>query len=90
LAGEVSSGLVTPVDLDRVRRRGRRAVDYSIALISGRIGRLARMMTRHNRQVQLALTKRRLARTRSESRRSELEREVEHLRAAVVALRQES
>jgi RsiW-degrading membrane proteinase PrsW (M82 family) len=90
LASEVSSGLVTAGDLDRVRRRGRRAADYSIALISGRIGRLARMMTRHNRQVQLALTKRRLAAARSARRRTALEREVEHLRAAVVALRQES
>ncbi len=89
LASEVSSGLVTASDLDRVRRRGRRTLDYSVALISGRIGHLAQMMTRHNRQVQLALTKRRLAAARSAGRRTVLEREVEHLRAAVSALGQE-
>jgi RsiW-degrading membrane proteinase PrsW (M82 family) len=83
LAGEAGDGAVTPRDLELLRSHARRNGVYWSVFLRGDFTRGLLLHSLHNRQVQLALAKRRAARESHQERRAQLQQEVDALRAAV-------
>jgi RsiW-degrading membrane proteinase PrsW (M82 family) len=84
LASERWTGAVSDADLALLESWRRRQRAYLRVLGSGNLARAMRLMTLHNRQVQLALTKRNEAGEGHPARRAALQSEVERLRAAAL------
>jgi RsiW-degrading membrane proteinase PrsW (M82 family) len=84
LEGEKGDGAVTAADISLLRNHVQRQGLYVRGLLRGDFTRSALLHNLHNRQVQLALAKRRAAREGQERRRAELLRQAESLRAAVM------
>lgn len=81
LANEAEGGVVTADELALLLSLARRQAVYMKTLFGARIGALLQMRALHNRQVQLALAKKR-ADTREDARA-----EVERIRAAVLEMK---
>lgn len=81
LAGEADGGVVTADDFALLTNLFRRQGRYLEALVKARVGELFRLRALHNRQVQLALAKKRAA---EDARARE---QVDKLRAAVLELK---
>jgi RsiW-degrading membrane proteinase PrsW (M82 family) len=84
LAAERRTGAVSDADLALLESWRRRQRAYLRLLGAGNVARALRLMTLHNRQVQLALTKRNEAGEAHPGRRAVLQTEVERLRAAAL------
>ena len=84
LEEEKSDGAVTAADLSLLRNHVLRQAVYLRALLRGDVTRSALLHNLHNRQVQLALAKRRAAQERHARRRELLLRQAGSLRAAVL------
>lgn len=84
LAAERWTGAVSDADLAFLGSWPRRQGAYLRALASGDLARALRLMNLHNRQVQLALTKRKEAGEAHAGRRAGLQTEIERLRAAAL------
>jgi RsiW-degrading membrane proteinase PrsW (M82 family) len=84
LEGEHAEGAVSAADLALLRHAMLRQTVYLRALLRGELTRSALLHSLHNRQVQLALAKRRAAREQHERRRAQLLRQADSLRAAVL------
>lgn len=93
LAAEIEGGLVGSEDLVLLSGLWRRQFRYLALLARGRVGACLHLAAVHNRQVQLALLKRRIRREEDPARRGGLERQAQlvraslrHARSAVVVL----
>jgi hypothetical protein len=89
LVDEVAQGTMTQADLDLLRSVLLRQHAYGRAIARLRFRRFRRLAALHNRQVMLALTKRREARARDEAHRARLRKEVGVLRSHIVDLREQ-
>jgi RsiW-degrading membrane proteinase PrsW (M82 family) len=87
LDDEVASGVVTQSDLALLESTGRRRSAYLAHLGKGDFDGWQALRTLQNRQVQLALAKKRAAAATDLDQKARAEMEVERLRASVVALR---
>jgi hypothetical protein len=87
LDDEVASGVVTQSDLALLESTGRRRSAYLAHLGKGDFDGWQALRTLQNRQVQLALAKKRAASATDLDQKARAEMEVERLRASVVALR---
>ena len=87
LSSEAADGYVTADDLALLMNVGRRQLRYVGLLASARVGRLRTVAALHNRQVMLALAKRRLSRLAAEPDRAQPDREVVALRRAILITR---
>jgi RsiW-degrading membrane proteinase PrsW (M82 family) len=83
LASETESGMVTADDLALLGSHGRRQSRYFSTLARGELSRCAALMALHNRQVQLALAKRRVTGETDSERLAAAQAEIERLRAAL-------
>jgi len=83
LAGEEGSGIVSEADLAVLQRFTRRQAQYFGHLMRGQFTTGATLMALQNRQVQLALAKRRQAQEPDPERRAQIAVEVDRLRADV-------
>jgi hypothetical protein len=86
LDDEIASGVVTQNDLALLESAGRRRSAYLSHLGKGDFDGWQALRTRQNRQVQLALAKKRAATTTDPEQKARAQMEVERLRASVVAL----
>lgn len=87
LAGESEGGVVTPDDLNILPSFAARRSLYARTFLKGDFDGWLAMREMHNRQVQLALTKRQASGESDPERRAEIETEVQSLRASVLELR---
>lgn len=87
LPSEIEGGAVDADDIVVLENVARRTAMHLRELARGRVGRWMRLRELHNRQVQLALIKARVAAESEISRRSRLEQEAAHLRQDVLARR---
>jgi RsiW-degrading membrane proteinase PrsW (M82 family) len=84
LEAERWTGAVSDADLALLENWPRRQAAYLSALTAGDFGRSLQLMALHNRQVQLALTKRNEAGETHPGRRAALQSEIERLRMAAL------
>jgi len=84
LADEAASGTVTEADLDLLLRPGARRARYAGRVARGDVAGWLELRAVHNRQVQLAMTERRLRDAHDEERRAGLQAEVDRLRVAIL------
>ncbi|MEW6638663.1 MAG: PrsW family glutamic-type intramembrane protease [Actinomycetota bacterium] len=89
LADESETGAVSREDLTTLRSFLTRRSRYAGAFIRGDFDGWLAMRELHNRQVQLALAKRRAAREPDPERRAEIETEVRRLRASILETKHE-
>jgi protease PrsW len=89
LAGETDSGVVTAEELDTLQGFAARRAQYARTFMKGDFDGWLALRELHNRQVQLALAKRRASRESDAERRAETEAEVHSLRASILETRQE-
>jgi RsiW-degrading membrane proteinase PrsW (M82 family) len=89
LESERAGGVVTGEDMEMLSNAIGRQITYLKLLGTGQITRLAGLRMIHNREVMLALTKRRLAGETDPERRAAVEAEAQHLRDAIIATRNE-
>lgn len=75
--------LIPASDLEFLGSFWRRQTRYAGLLVRGRVAECLRLAARHNRQVQLALLLRRIAREADPARRHRFERQAELVRAAL-------
>lgn len=87
LASESESGAVTEDELAVLQSFARRRGLYTRALLSMDFDRWLALRELHNRQVQLALAKRRESRESDPEHRAHVAAEVQHLRASVLAMK---
>jgi len=83
LASEFDSGSVRPEDLELLGGLWRRQFRYLALLLRGRVAACLRLAALHNRQVQLALLKRRIRRESDAGPRQRLERQADLVRGAL-------
>jgi RsiW-degrading membrane proteinase PrsW (M82 family) len=88
LADEAQSGTVTEDELVLLRSPGRRRAEYLRRIASGDLDGWIELRALHNRQVQLALTERRLRHESDPERRQEIKAEVARLRYSILEMRQ--
>jgi len=88
LSDEADTGIVTADDLAKLRSLVTREAAYLRVLSKGKFGLWQALRQLHNRQVQLALSKNRLAQQTDEAKKSQRLAEVQHLRIAIVHLKQ--
>lgn len=87
LSAEPDAGLVSTNDLELLRSFWGRQRRYAGLLVRGRLADALHLAARHNRQVQLALLLRRLAREPNPERSQRLRRQADLVRAAIRQLR---
>ncbi|HEY7501942.1 MAG TPA: PrsW family glutamic-type intramembrane protease [Vicinamibacterales bacterium] len=90
LAAEADGGVVSSADLALLQNFVRRQLRYLAALATLNFRQLKELTTRHNRQVMLALAKRREARETNPRLRALARGEVEALRAAILDAHRQS
>jgi RsiW-degrading membrane proteinase PrsW (M82 family) len=88
LADETAGGFVTEPELRLLRSFVTRQLTYLRALMSGRLGQLGSLQALHNRQVMLALAKRRANREPDAQRRTSVLDEIDALRRSILTLRE--
>lgn len=88
LADEAAAGVVTEEELKRLRSPGARRAQYMSKAMKGDIEGWLALRGLHNRQVQLALTERRLRNEDDPERRRDIEAEVHRIRASIIATKQ--
>lgn len=89
LSGERESGAVTEEELAVLESFVARRAMYAKTFVRGDFDGWQARRELHNRQIQLALAKRRASRERVPERQDGIEAEVERLRAAVLAMKSE-
>lgn len=87
LDAEARTGAVTPAELALLLNFPRRQLAYLGAVLTLRLGTLWCLSTLHNRQVMLALAKRRAADASAGARRDAIDREVDVLRLRIAEAR---
>ena len=88
LARETENGVVTAEEVAALQSFGAGQARYGKLLTSGDFGGWAGLRELQNRQVQLALAKRRLAEATDPEHRADVQAEVESLRASVLEMKQ--
>ena len=88
LAGETENGVVTAEEIAALQSFGAGQARYGKLLASGDFGGWAGLRELQNRQVQLALAKRRLAEATDPDHQADVQAEVESLRASVLDMKQ--
>ncbi len=87
LEGETASGVITADDMALLNSQSQRRSRYLQHLFRGDLDGWQQLRTLHNRQVQLALAKRRVATETDPDRKARAAAEVDQLRRAVIAAR---
>lgn len=89
LTNETADGFVTESELQLLQSFSSRQLTYLRALIGGRLGQLSSLQALHNRQVMLALAKRRANRETDAAKRAAVLHEIVALRRSILTLRHE-